>query len=164
MDVKPLSNTDITSKLQLYGINVNFLPYVQIKYVKNINDILPCILLYQLHFPIGHWCCLFRNDEGINYFDSTGNVPDELLITNFDNILGRKKLNADYTYLNRLLYENGEKVIYNEVELQPPETMTCGFWAGVRLLTSNIMNDDFVKIFKLMPVEVREDKIVKCWN
>lgn len=164
MDVKALSNTDITNKLQLYGVNVNFLPYSEVKYVSNINDILPCILLYQLHYPIGHFCVLFKNQEGINYFDSTGNIPDELLITNFDNILGRNKLNADYTYLADLLYRNGKSIIFNEVQLQPPETMYCGHFSFMRLMTQTVKNDDFNKILSEYNDDERGRKVVKFWN
>lgn len=164
MEVLPLTNKDLTRKLINYGINVKFIPYEDVKYIKNINDILPCILLYQLHYPVGHWCVLFRNQQGINYFDSTGHIPDELLITNFDNIRGRKSLNADYTYLDKLLYENGKTIIYNEVELQPPNTMTCGYYCFMRLMTQSIINDDFVKILQDIPVDERERKVVKFWD
>ena len=164
LETKPLSNIEITNKLEKYGINIKFIPYQDIKNVKKIDDLLPCILLYQLHYPVGHWVCLFKNQEGINYFDSTGNFPDELLKTNFDNIQGRKKLNADYTYLADLMFKNGEKIIYNEIELQPENTMWCGHISFMRLMTQNVLNDEFNKILSQYDDNERGRKVVEFWN
>jgi len=155
----PLSNNDIEEKMCKYGINADFVPYRQLKYINSLDEIMPCFLLYQHHFPIGHWVALFRNSQGINYFDPTGRVPDVLLETNYDHPAGRVKMNADFTYLNNLLYKCEGKIIYNDYPLQTPESNTCGAWVGVRLLASNIFNDDFVKLFEPYDGEKRQRKI-----
>lgn len=160
----PLSNTEISNKLEKYGLDVEFVPYRQLKYVKSLNDIMPCILLYQHHYPIGHWVALFRNHEGINYFDPTGKVPDALLETNYDHPAGRVAMNADYTYLNDLLYKLNEPIIYNDFPLQTPDSNTCGAWVSMRLLSSNLKNDEFVKLFKHHNPIDRQKLIWKMYN
>lgn len=125
---------------------------------------MPCILLYELNEDFGHWCCLWRNQEGINYFEPTGRMPDKLLQTHFNNPNGRKRMNANFTYLNLLLYNTSEKIIYNSDRLQPDNSITCGYWCCVRLIYGDIKNDEFNKIFLAYPVKKREAKIVKIYE
>jgi len=167
--VDPLSNIDIQNKLKKYDINIKFVPYKSLKNINSLEDILPCILLYQLHFPIGHWVALFKNDEGINYFDPLGYVPDKLLKSNFSHPEGRESMNADYTYLNQLLLEyiddnklNG--VVYSNDKLQGSKTNTCGYWCATRLLCGHITNDDFNDEFMKMKQSEREKKIIKLYR
>jgi hypothetical protein len=162
--VTPLSNKDILSKCQKYGVNIKFVLYRDLKYVEKINDILPCILLYELHEKVGHWVCLWRNRYGINYFDPTGRTPDRLLINHFQNENGRRLLNADYTYLNRLLYLSKEDITYNSDMLQPDDSMTCGYWCAVRMIYRDVQNDEFNKHFLKYNEAMRERKIVKLYN
>jgi len=161
---KPLSDKDIEKKLLKHKIIINFVPYHTLKTIKNINDILPCILLYELHFPIGHWVALFRNNEGLNYFDSTGEIPDALLETNFEHPCGRVKMGADFTYLNSLLAQTGEQIIYNEIPLQTHNTNTCGYWCAVRLLFGQMKQDDFVSEFKNKKGSERQRLIIRLFE
>lgn len=164
-EVIPLSNIEVIDKLKKYGHEVKYVPYNEIKYIEDINEILPCLILYQLNYPVGHWVVLFRNRDGINYFDSTGHVPDELLKTSFHHMGGRKALNADYTYLLDLLAKTGKKIIYNEQPLQYPSTTnTCGYWSFVRLLTQDISNDIFNKVWMIYSPEERQKKIVRLYQ
>lgn len=164
MSIRPLSNIDIQKKLSAKGLDIQFIPYHILKHYEDINDILPCILLYELHYPIGHWVALFRNGEGINYFDSTGEVPDALLETNFAHPSGRVKMGADYTYLNRLLLNSGENIIYNDKPLQTKNTNTCGYWCAVRLLCWGIPQDKFVNEFMHKNGAQRQKIIVQLYN
>lgn len=143
----PLTNIDIQNILANKGVKVKFLIYKNIKKIKDINRYLPCFILYQLTKDIGHWVCLFRNEEGLSYFDSTGVFPDELLDEKYFNN-NRDKVNADYTHLLKKLYDTKEDIIYNDFQLQNPKSLSCGYWVVLRLLTQYIKNDDFVKMFK----------------
>ena len=172
-NVEPLSNTDIINKLKKHNLNVKFIAYKDLKYLHSLDDIIypnGCILLYQLHFPIGHWISLFKNNEGtIEYFDPLGFVPDQLIKTNFSHPEGREKMNADFTYLNQLLLEwledNGkDKIVYNEYKIQPINSNTCGYQCATRLYFSDIPLDEYAKYFMKMPVDVRERKIVNFFN
>jgi hypothetical protein len=167
--VKPLSNIDIIEKLKKHDVNINFIPYKDLKHLNNLDQIIPCILLYQLHYPVGHWVAIFENKEGINYFDPLGYVPDKLLKTSFQHPEGREVMNADFTYLNQLLLEYLEdhdlnNIVYNEVKLQPSGTNTCGYWTSARLMFKDLTNDEFNSYFKEFKVEDRERKVVKYFN
>lgn len=164
MTDKPLTNNDIIAKTAKYDLHIRFVLYHELKGIRSIDEILPCILLYELHDQVGHWICLFRNQEGINYFDPTGRIPDTLLKTHFENSKGRKKMNADFTYLNRLLFNSNEKITYNSDKLQPDGSMTCGYWCSVRLIYSNIKNNEFNNEFMKLPTKKREQKIVKIYS
>jgi hypothetical protein len=171
--VPPLSNLEIIETLRKNGIDgVKFVPYCDLKHLESIEQILPCILLYQLHAPVGHWVCLFKNyeddKETIQYFDPTGHVPDGLLETNFDHPAGRVKMNADFTYLNQLLLDdieaNETQLVYNDFPLQPPDTNTCGYWCAVRMICGSMSCDDFNDQFKSMDDQKRQDIIVKLYQ
>ena len=165
MTVKPLSNIDIEKKLASHEINIKFVPYHTLKFIKRIDDIIPCILLYELHWPIGHWVTIFRNSQGLQYFDPTGEVPDALLETNFEHPAGRVKMNADYTYLNGLLAQTGEPIIYNDKPLQTSKSNTCGYWCAVRLLFGDLTNDEFVNEWKKIKNGAeRQRKIVRIYE
>lgn len=166
-EVIPLSNAQVSSKLEKYGLKVPFIKYEELKYVDDINQILPCFLLYQLHYPLGHWTALFRDtvERKINYFDPTGKFPDQLLITNFNHPAGRVEMGADFTYLVDLLKKTGESIVYNEYPLQyPSSTNTCGYWITCRLLTTNLTNNQFNSCWKPYSPEERQRKVVKLFN
>lgn len=166
MNVKPLSSGDLRDKLKKYGMDVNVILYQDIKRHNKLSEIMPCILLYQLDSPsFGHWTCLFRNNEGINYFDSTGHIPDELLKTHFNGaLMSREYVNEDYTYLSKLMSDTGEPIIYNEIKLQPNNTMTCGYWCFNRMYLNNIFQDEYAKLWKQYKDGERERKIVAFYN
>jgi hypothetical protein len=143
----PLSNVDIKYILNSHGVKVKFLLYKNISKIKDLNRHLPCFILVQHHKNIGHWVCLFKNDEGLNYFDPLGFLPDKLLEPQFfDN--DRIATNSNYTYLLQKIYDTGKSLIYNDYNLQNPNSMCCGYWVVFRLLNQHIKQNDFVKIFK----------------
>lgn len=165
----PLSDKEIIAKLAKYGIDVNFIPYKSLKTLDVLDDILPCILLYELHFPIGHWCAIFENQQGLNFFDPLGFVPDGLLVKGgFDHPAGREAMGANFTYLTDLLIkyqqDHGVKVIYNEVPLQSPNSDVCGHWVSLRLLSQNLTNDQFNRLLKKYPVSERQKKVRQLFN
>lgn len=164
----PLSNEDILKKLNNNGIEANFVQYHQLKNMETLDDVLPCILLYELHYPIGHFCCLFENKEGLNYFDSTGHIPDQLLESNFDHVAGRESLGADFTFLNALLYDymarHKCKLIYNEYKLQSENSNNCGCWCTIRLLFQDLTNTEFNNIWKQYNIKQRQEKVIKLFN
>ena len=164
MDAPALSNIDLSRKLAKYGLTVPFIPYHEVRNIPTIDAMLPFFLLYELHNPVGHWTTLWRDSKGkINYFDSTGHVPDQLMRTNFDNG-PRKKLGADYTYLVRLLAQEQEPLIYNEKPLQNDGSNTCGYWAACRLIFGDVANDTFNHHFLPFSDVQRQKAIVKLYN
>lgn len=151
----PLSNLDIQQK-----VNCKFYPYEFVNKINNINDFLPkSLILYQLA-EIGHFVCIFQNKEGINFFDSYGYKPDEQLNFMPDEL--KKKLKHDYTYIIRLLLNQPYPIIYNEYKLQKLKASTCGHWCTIRLIYSDLTNDEFASVFK--NVKDKDKLIVKLFN
>lgn len=167
---KPLSDQQIEAKLSQYIHNFHVILYKNLKHLESLLDIMPCVLLYQTHGGslIGHFVCLFVNKEGIQYFDSTGRVPDELLEESFDDPIGRVASGCDFTYLRALLLEASEDlerpVIYNEHKLQAEGTASCGGWCAMRLIAGDLSNEEFAELFKGMKPEQREHKVTEFYK
>jgi hypothetical protein len=102
------------------------------------------ILLYlTINDHSGHWCSLFKNKQGINYFDSYGVPIDyhfELLRPET-----RQKLNEPVDYLKNLLWN--DNVIFNNITYQRPNTQTCGEHVSFRLNNSNMTNPEYLNFF-----------------
>jgi len=149
---KPLNADEIVRK-----IGCKFILYENMHKIRHINELLPqCLILYQLA-DVGHFCCVFKNKEGINFFDSLGiKMDNELYLAN-----GKYK-NHDFTYLTKLLYEANTKVIFNEYQLQNIKTSTCGHWCAIRMKYYDLFNDEFYKIFKNK--KNRDQIVVKLFN
>lgn len=134
----PLSSDEIQNK-----VGCKFILYEDMKNVKDISELLPMtLILYQLA-DVGHFCCIFENDEGVNFFDPLGYMPDDEL-----KLVREDVQNHDYTYLLRLLTKVNKRVIYNNYKLQSRNTSTCGHWCAVRMITRKMYCDEFAKCFK----------------
>jgi hypothetical protein len=148
----PLSSDEIQKK-----IGCKFILYENMDDVKDINQLLPMtLILYQLA-EIGHFCCVFENEEGINFFDPLGYAPDDEL-----KMAGGYAPDHDFTYLVQLLENSDKPIVYNEHKLQSHKTSTCGHWCSVRMICRGILCDDFAKCFK--NVKDRDETIVKIYN
>lgn len=156
---QPLSNEDVMSK-----IKCKFMPYSAIHHITSITDLLPtCLLLYQTHPNVGHFCCVFSNHEGINFFDSYGLFPDDQLLKMSNS--RRNEIHHDRAYLDMLLYNQSTPVIYNEHQYQSYGTSTCGKWCAIRMDQSNLSNDEFYNVFKCIPTAINRDICVcKLYN
>lgn len=91
----------------------------------------------------GHWTCLFKNKNGMNFFDSYGVPVDyemELLTP-----LKRKQLNQEQNYLKHLLKQ--ERVIFNNITYQDRGTATCGCFVSHRLFYSPLSDYQYFNIF-----------------
>ena len=152
---KPLNNEEIQHK-----VCCKFVPYEDMHKIKSIDELLPCtLILYQLA-KVGHFCCVFENSEGINFFDPLGIfVDDELLKTSPDRI---HRLHHDFTYLTQLLANQTKPVIYNQYKLQAHHTSTCGYWCTIRMIYKDIHNDDFKRCFR--GITNRDKLIVKLYD
>jgi len=100
------------------------------------------ILLYLLFSDTsGHYVCLFLNDEGLNFYDDYGLMPDAEL---YDLTLQeRRKYNERADRLTLLLSKY--KVIYNKKKLQKPDTLVCGCYVSHRLNNSEIPQNEYIK-------------------
>jgi len=151
----PLCSDDIVQK-----VGCKFILYENMRNVKDINELLPyTLILYELA-KVGHFCCVFENKEGINFFDPLGMKPDEELMGAGEHAIN--DLGHDFTYLIRLLGNSNKPIIYNNYKLQAHSTSTCGDWCGVRMVCRGLYCDEFANCFKGVPN--RDTTIVKIFN
>tara|TARA_R110002073_G_scaffold53343_3_gene137742 strand:+ start:12233 stop:12766 length:534 start_codon:yes stop_codon:yes gene_type:complete len=128
----------------------NILSYHNLENVSDINDILKngaCIILYETHYNVGHWCALFVNVENnniIEFFDPYGKAPDTELRYALYNLVNGKP------YLTNLLEKSKYEVSYSNERLQTwdKDTNTCGRWCSLRIRLKKLEKMEFVKLFK----------------
>ncbi len=162
----PMSNFDI----KFYLPDVKIIPYSDLKFVKTINQILPknksyVIILYQNTQNCGHWVCLMRYDDTIEFFCSYGSKVDESL-----EWLPREKnfeLGITEPYLTNLLKKTKLKVIYNPIPYQSKKDLdisTCGRHCVLRIIKM-LEGFDLQEYFKTLyllkkKLKIDYDKIV----
>jgi len=131
------------------GAHIPIYKYSEIQKYKTLKELLggkqAIILLYEWRENMGHWCCVFRNSNGYNFFDSFGYVPDgeEAFIP--ENT--RKKFGLD-RHLSYLLATTNLPIQYNEFVLQDDKASTCGRWVGYRLRNRKQDEYQFIKPFE----------------
>ena len=131
-----LSDADIR---KLLGDDIRIWTYPQLQYLPNADSLFDakgrCILLFLTNSPTsGHWCCLLKKKEGIEFFDSYGEPPEAQL----DEVPRDRlaQLDEDRPFLTRLLRASGRPVFYNTYPFQKErnDINTCGRHAVVRCL------------------------------
>jgi hypothetical protein len=134
---------------------VKIIEYPQLEKYNNILDIFDgsgrCVLFFTEDEDgssyVGHWQCVFRNGNIINFFDSYGLFPDK--VESYLNQKLRLKFNENKPLLMPLLKnasERGYKVLYNNVKLQEMKhnVDTCGDYVASRLMHKNLSNDQYI--------------------
>jgi hypothetical protein len=146
----PLSDTDIRKVL---GSNIKIWNYPQLGGLERVEQMFDdqgrAIILYPNSGPSsGHWCCLINKRNGIHYFDSYGEEPEEPK----DDVLEEnlKEWGADYPDLLRLLKGSGRPVFYNTHKFQSEkaDVATCGRHCCARLLYAPATLDQYAKVIK----------------
>jgi hypothetical protein len=158
-----LSNFDITKMIPTLKIvsYPDLLKYKTIDQALDEKGRLMILYLTQDEYT-GHWICLLKKGNKIEFFDPYGNLkPDEE-----SEWVPKKKLaefDQDTHYLTKLLKESGYKVVYNKFPFQSEnrDVTTCGRHCATRLyfkhltlpeytqmvLDSGLAPDDFVTNF-----------------
>jgi hypothetical protein len=147
----PISGIDLLGYFR--SPKPNLLVYSDIKKYRNIHQLLgkrgACIILYRTSDRTGHWCCIYRNKEGLNFFDSYGFVPDDQLGFIPNHL--QKALGQDFMYLTKMMLDSKLRVQYNEYQLQDYDDhriATCGRWCVVRLEYPSVSVERFKDIFR----------------
>lgn len=135
---------------QALGGKVKVLTYNEMENTANtIDDLLypydKVIILYSTSESYGHWVCMFRVGNVIQFFDSYGYFPDDQ--RDFIPMEFFKKHYDKIPKLTRLLYESPYDKHYNEFRLQDKNTHTCGRWCIVRLLLDDLDEYQFISLF-----------------
>jgi len=152
----------------------NVIKYSELANFKSIEDILPKdktykIILIEENYNSGHWTCLLRYGDTIEWFDSYGLAPDGEL--KFINAVKRRLLGEGRKILSELLSKvKDKKVVYNKVKLQKlcNHSTTCGRWVILRILMMknfffNLKEfQDFIKKYK-KEIGLGADELVAYW-
>jgi hypothetical protein len=147
MDIS-LSDKDI--KRFIPGINL--ITYNALEHTKDINQLLDnplqaCVICYLTKENYGHWCCIFRNKEGIQFFDPYALIPDDELSWDIEKNT-RINEHEDYPYLCWLLANSKEPINYNDFKFQSKDkdVTTCGRHVIVRIALKELSCDEYTSV------------------
>lgn len=143
----PYSGQDI---LNLLDGQTKILLYSDLKKFSNIDQVFEpydcVVILYETKPSYGHWVCLIKHKDKIEYFDPYGNPPDNPL-DYIDKKL-KPQLGEDYPYLSKLLLDSPYEIVYNSYPLQKfsKDISSCGRHVGLRLSMKKYPLNKYVKI------------------
>lgn len=152
-----LSDKDIKRAL---GNNTLILSYFDLAKYKSVEDILrahhSAIILYINEGDNrGHWTCIIKHPDRIEFFDSYGGVMNGRPDAEFQFIdKNQRKVNyRGAPYLSKLLYDYAKKggiVEYNHHELQKEGSniATCGRHCIARIKTRHLPLDTYASMIK----------------
>jgi hypothetical protein len=145
-----LSNDDINTILEPDTKIFSYPDFADMNHIDEAFDRLGrCVFLFLTKSPTsGHWVCMFRKDNTIEYFSSYGDKPEAERKWLTEEQL--EELGQDEPYLFNLLKNSGYKVFYNTHEYQSDreDINTCGRWCVARLITKDISNLQFYNLVK----------------
>ena len=131
---EPMGDDDI----RFYFPKANILKYSELANYNTLDDLLPndrdyAFILYEDSPNKGHWTCVSKNNNQIEYFDSYGGAPDSPL--NWNPKAKNSQLGQGQKILSNLLEGSSKKVIYNPVKYQEEggDINTCGRHCVFRL-------------------------------
>jgi hypothetical protein len=139
-----------------FGLDVRnkILKYSQLEIFNTIDELIPeqddyRILLLESEPSVGHWVCLIRKGDILEFFDSYGKTHKGELkyIPKFIN----RMLNQPDDYLTKIM-KSSKKPIFSTLKLQNnnPNICTCGRHVIARILCSKAGYnlDDYEKLIK----------------
>lgn len=145
---QPLSDDDV---LALVKGRANVIRIIDLDKYHSIDEMLypydQCILLYESKPHYGHWCCLTKYGDSLEFFDSYGGFPDEQL-DYIDKDFAHES-GQDNKYLTQLLLECPYTLSYNDHVFQKmdPKIATCGKWVAVRCMLKELPLEVFKDLF-----------------
>ena len=150
---KMASEDDLVRNFGL-GVKDKILKYSELENYNTIDELIPDqddfrILLLESEPNVGHWVCLIRKGDTLEFFDSYGKTHKGELkyIPKFIN----KMLNQKDDYLTRIM-KSSKNPIFSTLKLQKdnPDVCTCGRHVIARILCSKAGYDldDYEKLIK----------------
>lgn len=141
-----LTNYEIDDIL---GGETKVLTYKNLPQFSDIDQILEpyknFIMLYMWRPNYGHWICVLKHPDRIEFFDPYGepNEPDTELDKVPDDV--KEITNQDYPYLSKLIYDSGLPIEYNNYPFQElhEDIKTCGRHCVVRVLFKQLLLDEY---------------------
>ena len=165
--IKKYEKVALSDKQVLKIVNgrANIILYPDLIYYNDIDEILnpygSCFLLFEIEPSYGHWCCIFKKENKLEFFNSYGGFPDDSLKYIPDDF--KDISNQNYPYLTRLLLKSNYDIYYNQFKFQKSKSdiTTCGRHCAFRLLFKDMkiekykeFMDILCKYFKLDPDEL----------
>jgi len=113
----PLGDDDIRHYLP----DAKIMKHSKLANYKTIDDLLPenpdyAFILYEDSPNKGHWICVSRYDDTVEYFDSYGGKPDDPLKWTPEKV--RVGLGSTHPFLRQLFNATDKKVVYNPIKYQ----------------------------------------------
>ena len=108
-----------------------------------------CVFLFLTESEnVGHWLCMFKRPEGIEYFDSYGDKPDAQRSWLSEEKLA--ELDEATPRLTELLRSSGYRVYCSTFQYQKERSdiNSCGRWCVARLLCKDMSNLQFYNFIK----------------
>lgn len=166
---KPMGDDNIRQYLP----DAKIIRYAEIFEYDKITQLLPksrdyVVILVEHQLGEGHWQCLLRYGNTIEFFCSYGSYPDEAYEWNSPE--QNMEVGAPEPYLTTLLKKAesvGFNVIYNKIDYQSEgkDVTTCGAYVVFRILTflKDDMNlNDFQQLMRFIKNKTKKsyDQIV----
>lgn len=160
---KALSGSEI---LKLLNGSTRVIKYSELSKVNNINELLfgynSCVILILSKENYGHWVCITRNNDLVEFFDSYGYFVDDPIYFKYTSKYFRKINNQDYPHLTYLflLASDEYKITYNELKFQKmkPNISTCGRHVVCRIKFKDKNLYDYYNFLKSIDPDL--DKVV----
>jgi hypothetical protein len=134
IESRPMGDGDIRT----YFPNAKIMLYNELNNMEHIDELLPkdksyAFILIEDSPNKGHWVCIDRLKNELNFFDSYGGAPDSQL--KWIGMEDRKELGQAEKKLTQLLKSSGYKVNYNPFKYQEKghEIQTCGRHCCLRI-------------------------------
>lgn len=128
IEASPIDNFQISKYL---GNDTKIIKYSELINYNSIEELLPkdldyVVILIESSYNEGHWVCVARINNTIEFFDPYNVYPDEELKWVVKSL--RKELGVDEPLLSDLFDKTIKEVFYNEVKFQSykNEINTCG--------------------------------------
>ena len=141
----PLGDDDIR---KLLGDDIAIHTYPQLGDMNSIAEAFDrkgrAIVLFPNASPtMGHWCCMIRKKDGIEFFDPYGEAPEDQKEGLSQSRM--EQLDIARPYLTKLLKASGVPVYYNTHQFQQDKSSvaTCGRHCAVRLLYAPFSLDKY---------------------
>lgn len=136
---KALSGSDI---MKLVNGRTKIIKYSELAKVNDINELLfgydSCVILILSKQNFGHWVCLTRHGNKLEFFDSYGNLVDDPVYFKSTTKYFRKHNGQDFPLLSYLLLKADDEydLTYNEINFQKedPSVSTCGRHVACRIM------------------------------
>jgi len=147
---EPLGDDDIRKYLP----DAQIFKYSRLENFRTIDEILPgkinyCVLLYEESVNKGHWVCLTKYGDTVEFFDSYGGAPDTQLKWNHPEVNHRLDQKP---YLTEIFNRSKYNIVYNPIKYQDEndDINTCGRHCVFRILNLIQKKRDLSKYYKLM--------------